>query len=711
MMIFLSLLLSFFLFLPQIFSESLEDLFLGLKKEHDSATKEKTPLPLTYNTSLMTGYLNMPSARCHEVGTSAIGYAYFPPYQNYGLNFQIFGALEAALNYRVFTGKAEENFGKYGFGDDADRTANLKLFFDFENLVSSYLPNLAAGVDDFYGSKRFFSPYVVMTKTFQKQGFELSLGYGLGRVKGLFGALAYSPFFKSTIKSLSGLTFLLEYDATDYAHHHDEHPSGREVNSPFNIGLNIGLLNFLDFKIFTLRGKTLALQGDLHYNFGKTTGLFPKYQDPKEYEFPKNFEEIGQLREKKEVAFEISNALLKQGFYVTHVYLKTNESGGNVLHINLINLRYWRNREVKARIVSVLKNLIPDNVDSIDVTIQESSIPVETYVFSKALLKELDENKIEGEAFDEKTPALEAFKNPDIYEGTLLFYRKKTVASWLVRPRLLSFFGSTTGKYKYALSLIGGPQGYIFDTLYYKILLSYNIKSSIQNLSDIDYYDPSQLPCVRSDSVRYFQSNTVQLEQAYLQQGVNLGKGFYFRAAGGYFEPAYGGLAVEGLYYPVGSNFAIGLEAATVLKRNYTGLGFTTKIRKLNGKTPEYEPFVGVQYFLDYYYNFKPIQVEFKLSIGQFLAKDKGARFELARYYPSGLRVGIWTTVTNANDQVHGKVYYDKGISFRMPLDIFLTKSSRNSIGYGLALWLRDQGAKAMTGKELYPILYRAREY
>ena len=67
---------------------------------------------------------------------------------------------------------------------------------------------------------------------------------------------------------------------------------------------------------------------------------------------------------------------------------------------------------------------------------------------------------------------------------------------------------------------------------------------------------------------------------------------WYGRVSTGYFEPAYGGLAAEFLYYPVGSNWAIGIEAAGVLKRNYHGIGFTTKIRKFDGFSPEFVHFI-----------------------------------------------------------------------------------------------------------------------
>ena len=54
--------------------------------------------------------------------------------------------------------------------------------------------------------------------------------------------------------------------------------------------------------------------------------------------------------------------------------------------------------------------------------------------------------------------------------------------------------------------------------------------------------------------------------------------------------------------------------------------------------------------------------------------------------------------------------YRDKGIAFVIPFDFFLKKSSRTMIPYALSVWLRDTGARAATGKRLYPTLDDERE-
>ncbi|MCF7806727.1 MAG: YjbH domain-containing protein, partial [Simkaniaceae bacterium] len=107
----------------------------------------------------------------------------------------------------------------------------------------------------------------------------------------------------------------------------------------------------------------------------------------------------------------------------------------------------------------------------------------------------------------------------------------------------------------------------------------------------------------------------------------------------------------------------------------------------------------------------KPLDIGVKLCAGQFLARDRGVKLTLTRYFPSGVQFAFWITYTNAQDMINHRVYHDKGIAFVIPFDFFLHKNSRATLGYGMSFWLRDQGAQAATGKPLYPTINNARLY
>ena len=154
-------------------------------------------LPLYYNQMCTTGYFTMPSARVKDAGTMAFSYSNSDPYQILGVNLQYFDHLELSGNFWIFKDRLEGGFGHLGFGDDADRSANLKVAILRRKDGFEMLPEIAFGINDFYGSKRFHSKYIVLTKQFLNLNVDATLGYGWGRIDGFFAAFAYYPFFKS----------------------------------------------------------------------------------------------------------------------------------------------------------------------------------------------------------------------------------------------------------------------------------------------------------------------------------------------------------------------------------------------------------------------------------------------------------------------------------------------------------------------------------
>ena len=665
-------------------------------------------LPLIYNQSLIGGYIAMPSAKMAPTGTLALGFSRAYPYHFYSLNFQMFKTIELVGNYRVYKGITETGFGHLGYGDDTDRTANIKFAIYQQSEELPYVPSLAVGFEDFYGSKRFYSFYACMTEAILQANLELTLGYGLGRLQGFYGAAAWTPFRSSDYAPAKTLSLLVEYDANNYENHVNEHPLAKKVKSKLNIGVSFNLFDFLQFKFATLRGNAFAASATLYYNIGESKGFLPKTQNPPYYTAPVNTESLGELRSEKELAQELAYAFQKQGLNLYALYL--NKKGPlKTLWVKVINTLYREEYTIRDRLQYLLSSLIPEDIYSTTVVIEADGIPTQAYFFRTEDLLQFSRHQIGEHELEILSPLIEV---PAIEKSAAVLYkRKKEVWIATFRPRIITFFGSTTGKIKYSAGIIAGPEGYLFDAIYYKAQVAYNISASTGRLKGIDVYNISHLPIVRSDSVLYFQGDTFALEQAYLQKGWNMGSGWFGRLALGYFEPAYGGASAEALYYPVASPWAVGFEATSVLKRKYHGIGFRTSTIQIDQQNvPHLIHFIGYQYFLDIYYNYRPWNLDFKIMLGQFLAKDKGARFEMTRYFPSGLRFSIWYTLTDGKDVVNYKRYYDKGISFFLPMDMFLKKSSRSMVGYATSAWLRDVGAQAMTGKKLYQTIQEERQ-
>lgn len=667
-------------------------------------------LPFVINYQLQGGYFAMPSARTFPAGTFGFGFSYTPPYHIWGLGCQFFDHLETTGNYWVYNGVPDEIFGHLGFGDSADRAANIKFILLRKEDGIPFLPDFALGWNDFIGTCRFKSFYVAATKEFLPWNFEATFGWGSGRIKGFYGGAGWTPFRKYN-SFLKNLTLVAEYDANNYKRHIHEHLRGQKVKNRINTGVQFTLWDSIHFSGSTLRGEKLAGSIALNYNLGDSKGFIPKTKNLPPYSAPIDTQPIGLLRTRQELAQELAYAFQEQGFDLYSLYLVPDSAplkiaGQDSLWMKVVNVRYREEEEVRSRIEYVLAALTPSNISSVTVVTEADGIPVHEYRFRLQDLKSYASSRLSEDEFRVIAPPKEASWTPGKYDAALLYRRRKAIWILTFRPWFRSFLGSSRGKFKYETGLALNPEGYFFDEIYYNVCGTYTIKSSTADIEAQDFINPSRLINVRTDSILYNQSNSWHLDRAFLQKSWNMGQGWFSRLAVGYFEQAYGGVALESLYYPVNVNWAVGFQAATLFKRSYYNLGFQKKVRKITDDGPIYVPYTGLQYFVDFYYQYKPLSLDFKLSAGQFLAKDKGVRIEWGRTFLSGLRVGLWYTLTNAQDRVNGNRYYDKGFSITMPLDLFLRKSSRTRIGYGMSAWLRDCGGISATGNQLYPTLF-----
>ncbi len=667
-------------------------------------------LPFYYNFSFVGGYFNMPSARFPKSGDIAFGASSVPPYSVFGANFAVFHRIELSANYRVFRGVEESNFGREGFGDDADRIGNVKFGILMPEDGFPHFPSIAYGLDDFIGTKRFSSQYFVATKTWRKYNFELSLGYGRGRIKGLFGGAAWTPFRCAGIPFLKDLSLLVEYDANNYKKHQTEHFKGRSVSSRVNGGLAYLLGDTLQLNIGSVRGEKLGGSASIRFPLGSTEGILPKVDDPCPYTSPIDIEPIGLIRPEREFVCDLACSFADQGLDLYDAYFICDATLDKQLYLKVVNNRYREETVVRERIQDLLAALVPANISSVKVVIEADGVESHSYCFRVSDLFALRECCMSNWELETLSPMKEVGCSLDPYETRLLFQRQREVWTLTMRPRVISFFGSTTGKFKYSVGLLGAFEGFLPGGMIYRLQGSYSAYSSMHGLTNRDRLNPSRLPHVRTDAVKYYQGGRVRLEEFFLQRSWNAGRGWFFRLAGGYFEPAYGGGTAELLHYPVQSNWAVGAEVATVWKRKFSGLGFTNKVFRFNSRNEEIrEDFFGLQYFFNLHYDFKPLDLLFTIKAGQFLAKDKGARIEVTRYFPSGARFSLWMTATNGKDKVNGRNYFDKGFAFHVPFDIFLKKSSRTFLTEAMSAWLRDVGAFVIAGKPLYPTLYEER--
>lgn len=671
----------------------------------------KDRMPINYNHLLYSGYLNMPSSRMGQEGLLGAGFSYVPPYHNYNLYCQLTPFLEISGNYRIFKGVDDPILTPLGFGDLSDKGANIKLAI-FRPEDSDYkLPGLAVGMEDFMGTRNFKAKYVVLTKVFIQENLELTVGLGSDRISGWFGGGLWMPFRKSSWSWLQPLSLVAEYDATPYKNEEvEKHPKGRSQKTKFNFGMKYRCLDSFEFSIGYVRGEKVAASIAAFYDFGNTNGFIPKINDSLPYVSPIIREPLGPLRSQNGLVHDLAFAFDEQGIELLKVEMGFDECKNKLLRLRIYNDCYENEADLRERLNCLLSGLIPLDIESVIVVIDAEGFPIQEYHYRMDNVRAYGDGKMGSYELSTLTPLKEiSFHEPFFY--ALLFEKTRETMNWFVLPKTHTFFGSSKGKFKYSLGLCFGLDGFLPTDIYYSLALGYNALSSLNDLSDMDRLNPSQIINVRSDIVRYYHQKGITIDEAYLQKCWNMGNAFYSKITCGYFEEAYAGLALQFLYYPLYSPMAIGIEGGLFKKRAYKGFGFTGKVRKLDGFTPTLKHFAyGSQYFLNFYYDLCEANLELKIKMGKFLANDYGMRAEVSRYFDSGLKISFWYTWTNGHDKINGQCYHDKGVALSLPLDLFYTESSRKRWTYGMSAWLRDVGAIAETGQDLFDLIDEQRQ-
>jgi len=163
----------------------------------------------------MSGLLNIPSAEMKADGTLMMGANYLPainqpvlgyPTGNYYVNLTFLPFVEASYKCTLL-----KIYGRY---TNQDRGASFRLRFLKE---SNYLPAIAVGINDFYGTQYYLATYLVLTKhvTCMHSVCGITLGYGpdifkRNQYRGLFGGFSLNPSF------LKHVSLMGEYDSQGF---------------------------------------------------------------------------------------------------------------------------------------------------------------------------------------------------------------------------------------------------------------------------------------------------------------------------------------------------------------------------------------------------------------------------------------------------------------------------------------------------------------
>ncbi|MGV3468685.1 YjbH domain-containing protein [Limnobacter sp.] len=650
------------------------------------------------------GLLQMPSARMAEEGTISITASRVEPYSRYSFIYQPFDWLEAGFRYSIIT---NQSFGSFEFSGDRkfqDKSVDVKLRLWQE---SAYLPQVAVGLRDIGGTGLFSSEYFVANK--RAGQFDFTVGVGFGNMAtgggisnpfsfitdefdtrpapdvGVGGQANSSAYFRGQAALFGGvewqtpwhdLILKLELDGNDYSGEPRNNPLPRS-DSQINYGAVYRINDYIDFSVSVQRGNTMGFALSLKENVSKYA--VPKITDPKPVvvtQGPRpastNWEKTVKLVEEQttwnvesvqqrgsEVQLTVKNA------DVTYP-AKAVDKATAALHENVAEGINWFSFAYQNRGAEIAEHVVDRNKWAEDKT----QLPV---------LKTEQQN--EQQANGGSVAAVEPNGYP--YKPLHTDYDP-----W--------YSGSVGLGYE---QTFGGANGYLFQfTAVAKGEIEFTNSTWLTGRVDhvlggtFDKFtqnSTSNLPPVRTDFREYSTASDTKLSNLQLNHVGQLSQNHFYSLYGGYLESMFGGVGGEYLYRPMNSRWALGVDANRVKQRAFEQ---DFDFRNYTVNTGHITAYVDT--------GFEDILAT--VSVGQYLAGDKGVTVDLSRVFDNGVKIGAYASKTNVSAEDFGEGSFDKGIYLRVPFDALFSSTVPGDASFNWVQVTRDGGAKLRRALSLF---------
>ncbi|PQA81803.1 hypothetical protein C5F52_17415 [Limnohabitans sp. TS-CS-82] len=634
------------------------------------------------------GLLQTPTARMQEAGYFGLTFHRTWPYQNSNVFFQPTDWMEAGFRY---TDTSNRLYGPESFSGTLpykDKSIDLKLRAWRE---SALLPELAVGLRDVGGTGLYSSEYVVASKRTGRFDWSLGMGWGylgargnlsnpLSKVLGQRmdtrvqdggaqgGKFSTSSWFRGNPALFGGVTYQtpwnvdvkVELDGNNYQH--EPHDNNLPQHSPINWAVVYRPTKGLDVSMGLERGNTWSMGFTFYVDMA---GLnVPKVTDPAR-------PAVQVVRPKAEPNWAATADTLAAHtlWDVKQIYRDQN-----TVVVEAHNSASVYAQERLDRAVAVLHQAAPAEVENFEMHHHKVG---DVLAVEKV-------NRTAWVAQQTQPARTQAPVQP--VEPVYVTEASKTRTP-LLPEKALNYWAEP------GLDLIqtlGGPDGYLYQlsgALSMGLELPWNVKANgtlRYRLSDnYERFTPgwSNMPQVRTHIAEYMTTSRVTLENLSISKTNRVGQNWYGAAYAGYFENMFGGVGGEVLYRQPGSRWAAGLDVNHVKQRNFAqDFGFRDYAINTGHLTGYWiTPFEGVHT---------------SLSVGQYLAGDRGATMSVQKVFANGSSISAYATKTNVPAAVFGEGSFDKGIAWMIPFDAFLTSSSRYSAGWSWKPLLRDGGAK-----------------
>lgn len=639
----------------------------------------------------------MPDARLDADGTWRFGVSDADPYFSVWSSVSLFPRLELSGRYVTIEGVP-------GFPDNPERGDYRDKAFDAKALLlaeSAWAPALAVGAQDYLGTRLFHAKYLALTKRVGE--FDITAGYGEGRIEGAFGGVRYVPGW------LPGWNFIAEYDANNYAGDHGAGLSGaaaRKGGATYGVGY-----------AGSWWGAQVSYQdGDPAANAYISIPLMgrefvPKIHEPAPYTTVTPQAPFLEWAADRRYARALGEALDRQGFGDVHVRAQAGSLDVVVTHnrISMVSRAVGRAARTAVR-------LGPRDLQLLRVTYTANEQPLLTYEFRDvALLDRYFSGRATRAELDRTISVVYASSAiaRDLHHAVAmpLDDREEDVLGndldrfLAVGSNARSDFALLPFNLRIFFNDPGQPVRYdTFSVVTYDrrldrgLYLNGAVRLTLfENVSDIRQPSTSLLPHVRSDIGEYRrEGDRLRLESLLLNKYLLLAERWYGRLSAGYYEEMFAGGGGQLLYVPSASDWAVDL-AVDALRQRAPGEAFG------------FRDYRTVTALTSFHYRFPSYGVTATTRVGRFLARDEGVRFELKRRFRSGVELGGWYGWTNEKDITTpgspDDPYRDKGVFVSIPLNALLTRDTQERASMALADYTRDVSQTVTSPTDLYRLL------
>ena len=675
----------------------------------------------TANYAGNTGILETPNGRIMPDWSMRMFINQDKPYTYYGIAATPLPFLESNFHMTQMDGTSNlTGFGENStYGDYKDKSFSFKLLLKKED---KYSPSVVFGGEDIWGTGLYTSKYIAMSKEIGY--FDLTAGYAKGRLAGQSvstsgvnsestnnTAFAFmrnldwgggKPFGSAEFKATPDLSLVTEYSPINYEKDKiNPFLNGNKYDLPdsnINYGLKYSLSNNSTITLSYQRGNQISFGYVYQFGFSRT-GLFEHEPEPK-WKASENAKKSYENLDEKQLSDKLSNEIAAEK--MSNIKTSVNE---NKIWTEFDNPQYDDDLKAVGRAISTIDEVAPENYDTIYATLKTRDVPMKTVKVNRQEFDAYENEQVSSDYFKNAVIITnsvedmeEEFKNgkEDVYKTDIYGTEK---LSFSAAPSLKHYLNDREKPYATKASAMASMNYDIASGLFLKARVFhpfYNTIKDIQNRGGLeDIGTEENKLSIRSGMLKYTQYNDTQLS--------NLTIDYLFRAPGetigkvevGYLDLAFTGTDLEWYKSFYDDRFGLGLQYQYLYKRPVDDMFSIYDDLTYDAK------FINAYMLLSDKYN-----IHLGVKAGEFLAGDKGARFDILRTYRS-FTIGAYTTFTNSEEvftSEENRNYIDKGVYIRIPIDTVSKQKYKGSLSYTLTPWTRDVGQFAGGSMSLYPM-------